>query len=419
MQCAVKGKSLVAVLGTVMFVLGGMAMQAASAQSEAVLHSFSGSPDGAYVQSSALLPMGGSWYGVTEFGGTYDHGTIFKLTDSNGTWDESILYNFAGGSDGSYPIGALIADKAGNLYGVTNSGGAQNAGVVYELSYTDGSWEQAVLHNFGSGSDGTNPQGPLVFDSHGNLFGTTVTGGGLNGGTVYEMTLVNGVWNEKVLHSFGGTNDGYLAYGGLTLDAKGNVFGTTPVGGSNPCLGLGCGIVFELVAANGYSENTIHQFVGGADGINPNSKLAMDTSGNLYGSTLYGGGRGQCAAGIVTTTCGTIFELSPGSNGAWSEKILHRFGGGTGESEPNSPLILDRNGNLYGETAQTSSSNGTLFALLPRTGGGWALKLLFTFDGSNGANPQGGLRIGPGGVLYGTTIYGGANNYGVVFSLKP
>ena len=260
MQFAVTGRSLVVVLGTAIFALAAIGV---NAQTETVLHDFTGSPDGAYLQSSALLPTAGGFYGVAEFGGADNHGIVFKLTNSNGTWDETVLYSFTGGADGSYPIGALIADKAGNLYGVTDAGGSQNAGVVFELSNSAGSWQETVLHDFGSGFDGANPQGPLVFDAHGNLFGTTVIGGGLNGGTVYEMTPANGVWNETVLHSFGGANDGYLAYGGLTLDAKGNVYGTTQAGGSNPCIGLGCGIVFQLVAANGWSENILHQFGGG------------------------------------------------------------------------------------------------------------------------------------------------------------
>lgn len=418
MQFALTGRSLLVFLGTAIFALAAIGAQVANAQTETVLHDFTGSPDGAYLQSSALLPAAGGFYGVAEFGGADDHGIVFKLTNSNGTWDETILYSFTGGSDGSYPIGALIADKAGNLYGVTDAGGAQNAGVVFELSNSGGSWQETVLHNFGSGFDGANPQGPLAFDSHGNLFGTTVIGGGLNGGTVYEMTPANGVWNETVLHSFGGTNDGYLVYGGLTLDAQGNVYGTAQAGGSNPCIGLGCGIVFELVAATGWSENILHQFRGGSDGMYPNSKLAIDKSGNLYGSTVYGGGVGQCSAGIDTTSCGTIYELSPGSNGTWTERILHRFTGGTGGSEPNSPLTFDSMGNLYGETAQVGSDNGGLFRLHPKVGGGWAFQLFFTFNGTNGANPEGGLRIAAG-TIYGTTIYGGSHGQGVVFSFKP
>jgi uncharacterized repeat protein (TIGR03803 family) len=416
MQFARKGRSLLIFVSAVMFALSA---ELAAAQKETVLHGFTGSPDGANAQSSALLPFNGSLYGVTEFGGAYNHGTVFQLTNPSEGWVENILYNFTGASDGSYPIGALIADKAGNLYGETDSGGSQNAGVVFKLTNSGGGWEETVLHDFGSSLDGANPQGPLVFDSHGNLFGTTVLGGDSNEGTVFELSLVNGAWTETVLHSFGGTNDGMFPYGGLALDAKGNVYGTTAAGGANLCIGLGCGVVFELVAASGWSERILHQFAGGSDGMDPNPQLVMDRSGNLYGSTLYGGGLGQCAAGIVTVSCGTIYELSRGTNGVWTESILHRFSGGTGGSEPNSPLIFDTAGDLYGETAQTSASDGALFGLTPLSNGHWAYKLLFGFTGVDGTNPEGGLRVAPDGTLYGTTIYGGASNYGVVFSFKP
>jgi uncharacterized repeat protein (TIGR03803 family) len=280
----------------------------AQAQTETVLHDFTNSPDGAYPQVAALLPLNGSLYGTTDLGGANGRGSVFQLTPgSNGTWTETVIYSFAG-PDGSYPLGALIADKAGNLYGMANAGGAQNKGVVFELSNSGGSWEETVIHSFGSGFDGVGPYGPLVFDSSGNLFGTTVIGGGLDGGTVFEMTPANGSWTETVLHSFGGTGDGYLPYGGLTLDASGNVYGTTEAGGLNTCLGLGCGIAFELVrGTSGWTENILHQFAGGIDGFYPNPKLAIDQNGNLYGTTIYGGGQGQCTSGIDTTSCGTVY----------------------------------------------------------------------------------------------------------------
>jgi uncharacterized repeat protein (TIGR03803 family) len=420
MQIAGKGRGPVFFVWAAIIVVGAVGIQLANAQTETVLHTFTGSPDGAYPQQSALLPLGGNLYGVTDQGGATNHGAVFELTPgTNGTWNESVIYNFTGGTDGSFPIGALIADSAGNLYGMANSGGTQNTGVVFELTNSGGTWQETVIHNFGSGFDGQYPQGPLVFDSQGNLFGTTVLGGGLNGGTVFEMTLTNGAWTETVLHNFGGTGDGYLPYGGVTVDGKGNVYGTTQAGGTNSCLGLGCGIAFELVSVSGsWTENILHQFSGGSDGFYPNPKLVMDRNGNLYGTTIYGGGLGQCTSGIDSVSCGTVYELAF-LNGAWHEKVLYRFTGGSGGSEPNSPLTFDGVGNLFGETAQVGSNNGGLFRLHPTVGGGWAFKLFFTFDGTNGANPEGGVRIGPGGTLYGTTIYGGTNSYGVVFSVKP
>jgi uncharacterized repeat protein (TIGR03803 family) len=420
MTLASKGRGSNFFIGAMLFAIAVMASQTVSAQTEKVLHDFTDSPDGAYPQQSALLPLGGKFYGVTDLGGAYNHGAVYQLIPgSNGTWTESVIYSFTGGEDGSFAIGALIADKAGNLYGMTNAGGLQGTGTVFELSNSGGSWQETVIHSFGEGFDGQYPQGPLVFNAAGDLFGTTVLGGGLNGGTVFEMTPSNGTWTETVLHNFGGTGDGYLPYGGLTLDAKGNVYGTTQAGGSNSCLGLGCGIAFELVSVGGgWTENILHQFAGGTDGFYPNPQLAIDKNGNLYGTTIYGGGQGTCTSGIDSVSCGTVYELSY-RNGGWHEAILHRFTGGNGGSQPSAPLTFDSSGNLYGETAQVTGNNGTLFRLAPTTTGGWTFKQLFTFNITDGANPEGGLRVGANGVLYGTTIYGGTQGEGTAFSFKP
>jgi hypothetical protein len=197
------------------------------------------------------------------------------------------------------------------------------------------------------------------------------------------------------------------------------VYGTTQAGGSNSCLGLGCGIAFELVSVGGgWTENILHQFAGGTDGFYPNPQLAIDKNGNLYGTTIYGGGQGTCTSGIDSVSCGTVYELSY-RNGGWHEAILHRFTGGNGGSQPSAPLTFDSSGNLYGETAQVTGNNGTLFRLAPTTTGGWTFKQLFTFNITDGANPEGGLRVGANGVLYGTTIYGGTQGEGTAFSFKP
>jgi uncharacterized repeat protein (TIGR03803 family) len=259
-----------------------------------------------------------------------------------------------------------------------------------------------------------------VFDASGNLFGTTWLGGAQGSGTVFEMTLHNGTWTETVLHSFGAAGDGSIPYGGLILDAAGNAYGTTQTGGPNACIGLGCGIVFELSPANGaWNEYIIYSFQGGSDGFYPNPPLVMDKNGSLYGTTIYGGGLGQCPAGIDTVTCGTVYKLSHSTGGTWKETILYRFTGGTDGSEPSSQLTFDSSGSLYGETAQVNSDNGSVFRLKQKTTGGWALKTLHRFNGTDGANPEGGVLLGPGNTLYGTTIYGGSDSVGVVFKLGP
>jgi len=410
MQFASSGRRLVSGLFVFFFTA---ALSLAGAQTETTLHTFTNGSDGGYPQSSALLSLGGKLYGVSLFGGLYSYGTVFELENINGRWQEIILYNFTGGSDGGYPIGALIPDASGNLYGVTTNGGPQNSGVVFELVNSGGSWQEQVLHSFGSNFDGANPQGPLVFDSKGNLFGTTVLGGGLNEGTVYEMTNSNGSWDETVIHNFGGTGDGTLPYGQVVLDAAGNVYGTTATGGPYQCTGLGCGIVYELSpSSSGWTETIVHSFQGSSDGFYPRP-LTRGKNGTLFGATAYGG-YGSCSNG-----CGTVFELAQSENGTWTKTVLHRFVGGTSSGQPSAPVTLDRSGNIYGETGQQGSSYGTVYRLAPKTGGGYAFRLLLNFNGTDGANPEGGVILGPGGTIYGTTIYGGPYNAGVAFSLRP
>ncbi|HEY6766332.1 MAG TPA: choice-of-anchor tandem repeat GloVer-containing protein [Candidatus Sulfotelmatobacter sp.] len=403
------------ILGLNMFAVGH-----ASAQTETVLHNFSHAPDGRIPQRSGLLHGGSSFYGVTVFGGSSDYGTVFQLTkDSSGTWSESVIYSFASGADGAYPVGGLIADSTGNLYGATTAGGSANDGVIFELSNSGGTWQETILHAF-SGPDGTDPQGPLVFDKSGNLFGETLVGGGSGGGTVFELSPSNGAWTETILHSFGQGTDGYIPSPGLVFDGAGNLYGTTTAGGTSSCIGLGCGIVFQLTPSNGgWTENILFDFHGTPDGFYPNAPLLIDSGGTLYGSTAYGGGLGSCSQSTSAVGCGTVYELSPMSGGTWTAKTLHRFAGGAAGGEPDSPLVFDRAGNLVGEAAQTGVNDGMIFRLAKSSSGSWGLKILFTFNGADGARPQGGLFVGADGTLYGTTIYGGANNVGVAFAFKP
>lgn len=391
-----------------------VALESAAAQTETLMHNFTGSPDGALPQRSGLVFYQSDYYGVTLEGGSSNYGTFYYLyQDSIGAWREEIAFNFPGGDGGNYPIGTLITDAAGNFYGATLAGGAANCGVVFELHDNLGTWEETVLHSF-SGADGCDPEGPLVFDKAGNLYGTTLVGGAYNDGTAFEVSPSNGSWTETVLHSFGQGSDGFLPYGGLVLDAAGNVYGTTNDGGAYSCIGLGCGIAFQLVPGpTGWTENIIHNFQGRSDGMYPNSPLIMDANGNLFGSTINGGGLGGSAGS------GTVYELSPGAGGTWTETILHRFVGGTAGGAPSSPLTFGHSGTLYGETGQTSSSQGTIFRLVPQAGGVWQFKTLHTFSGTDGAYPQGGLLYRSGGSLYGTTIYGGTANDGVAFLLTP
>jgi uncharacterized repeat protein (TIGR03803 family) len=207
------------------------------------------------------------------------------------------LHNFTGGADGSSPVANLTLDKLGNLYGTTPGGGAYTWGTVFELTLANGVWTETVLHNFSnSNGDGALPQVGLVFDSSGNLYGTTRGGGA--GGTVFELKPSNGAWTESVLFYFPCGNAGCFPSGGLVFDKLGNLYGTTENGGL-----YGGGTVFQLTPTNGnWTESVLHSFGAGADGSDPTGSLILDTSGNLYGTTVSGGGTGKS---------GVVFEITP------------------------------------------------------------------------------------------------------------
>jgi uncharacterized repeat protein (TIGR03803 family) len=286
---------------------------------------------------------------------------VFKLSP-NGT--ETVLHTFTGGSDGANPNGALIADTAGNLYGNTTYGGDGGScshfggcGVVFKLS-PDGT--ETVLHTFTGGSDGANPIAGLIADRAGNLYGTTFFGGGRGScyrgcGVVFKLSPDGA---ETVLHTFTGGSDGSSPEAPLIADSAGNLYGTTDYGGGI-CSGpfAGCGVVFKL-SPDGV-ETVLHTFTGGRDGADPSAGLIADRAGNLYGTTFFGGGRGSCYGG---TGCGVVFKLSP--DGA--ETMLHTFTGGSDGASPSVGLglIADTAGNLYGTTTSGGvGANGVVFKL--------------------------------------------------------
>jgi uncharacterized repeat protein (TIGR03803 family) len=288
---------------------------------------------------------------------------------------------------------------------------------VFELSPKHGGgWTETVIHSFGNGSDGTNPLGGVIFDGAGNLYGTTSAGGIHGGGTVFELSPKDGGgWTETVIHSFGNGNDGVQpSYENLIFDAAGNLYGTTFEGGIH-----GVGTVFELSPrpSSGWTEVVLHSFnFNSSDGAGPEAGLIFDSNGNLYGTTAYGGIHDSCPE-----NCGTVFELSP-KTGGWTEKILHSFGSGTDGVNPVAALILDEAGNLYSTTAQGGiHTYGTVFEMLPKEGGGWTETVLHSFGNPNdGVAPLAGLIADEAGNLYGTTNSGGIhNNRGTVFEITP
>ena len=335
-----------------------------------------------------------------------------QTPSAGGTWTEQVLLSFDG-TDGADPLANLIFDAAGNLYGTTYAGGSYGLGTVFELTPSmGGGWTEKVLHNFGQGSDGSQPAGGLIFDAAGRLYGTTYFGGSNGYGTVFQLIpSAGGDWTEKVLHSFSGTDGSNPVYGSLTFDAAGNLYGTTYAGGS-----YGVGAVFELTPSmgGGWSEKVLHNFGQGSDGSQPVGGLIFDAAGRLYGTTQVGG----------SFYHGTVFELTPEPGGDWTEKVLHNFSGGADGAVPNVGLIFDAAHNLYGTTDLGGAYGwGTVFELAPSphaVGGGWTAQVLHNFgQGSDGADPYGTLIFDPAGNLYGVTEYGGAYHFydGTVFEL--
>jgi uncharacterized repeat protein (TIGR03803 family) len=347
----------------------------------------------------------GTLYGTTYDGGSSNEGTVFELApNGRGAWNKTVLHSFKTGTDGSFPKAGLIFDSAGNLYGTTSLGGASGVGVVFELSRNGyGGWNETVLHAF-DGTDGFGPRGSLLFDSAGNLYGTTEENGSAPG-TVFELAPDgHGGWKETVLHSFNG-NDGAVPDSGVIFDSAGNLYGTTSLGGAS-----GAGVVFELApdGHGGWDETVLHSF-SGQDGEEPVGGLIFDASGNLYGTTSFGG----------ANNCGVVFELAPNSHGGWKETVLHSFNGQDGE-EPLGGLIFDAVGNLYGTTDVGGASNyGTVFKLAPKSQGGWAEGVLHSFLDRPGASPHGSLIFGSLGRLYGTTAGLGERTFGSVFEIAP
>lgn len=400
------------------------ASPAFAAAREKVLYSFCPSPPckhGANPYAGLIFDGSGNLYGTTAEGGAQNDGTVFQLTPgANGEWTEKVLHSFTG-NDGSAPGGGLTFDGAGDLCGTTHSGGAYGFGTVFQLTRgANGKWKEKLLHSF-NGSDGAYPIGSLIVDAAGSIYGTTEGGGAYCSGpfqgcgTVFQLTPdAHGKWAEKVLHSFGNGSDGVLPSGGLVFDPKGNMYGPTSQGGAQ-----GGGAVFEMMpgAKAKWKEKVLYSFgVTDNGGAVPCEGLIFDAAGNLYGTTTLGGDNGV----------GNAFQLSLKPNGKWVMKILHTFGGSDG-AEPFAGLILDKAGNLYGTTTLGGNSQdyGTAFRLRPGADGHWTFAVLHTFTGDDGANPYAGLVLDTAGNLYGATAFGGNPNCGrgascgVVFEITP
>jgi len=270
---------------------------------ETLLYNFTGGSDG-WSPGAVIFDAAGNLYGTTVFGGTGDCGgdgcgTVYQLTPSGGGWTKTVLYNFMASNDGQFPTSGLIFDAAGNLYG-TAEGGNNNHGVLYELSPSNGSWTETTLHMF-QGSDGSGPEGPLIADHAGNLYGVTGGGGSENEGAVFELAQP-GAWTFELLYSFSNSLLGAQPNGALVFDNAGNLYGATGTGGA-----FDGGTIFKLTPSNGsWIKTDLHDF-NGSDGVEPNGGLIFDANGDLYGTAALGGYTlGNCYIG-----CGTAWEFTP------------------------------------------------------------------------------------------------------------
>jgi uncharacterized repeat protein (TIGR03803 family) len=406
---AATGKVL-AVVTIAMFVITVLAPGAWGAGKYKVLYKFSGGTDGSQPSAGLILDASGNLYGTTNQGGPSGDGTVFKLTkSSDGSWTESVLYSFAGGTDGATPIAEVTFDASGNLYGTTQYGGAFSAGTVFELApNSGGTWTESLLYSFTGGSDGANPWAGLIFDAGGNLYGTTYAGGASGDGTVFKLTPnSDGTWTESVLHSFTGGQDGSTPYlGNLTFDTTGNLYGSTVYGG-----GFGSGVVYRLTPNSDgtWTESVLHSFTGGQDGGFPCGTLIFDSAGRLYGNASNG------SHGV-----GNVFKLTLGEKGKWHEHVLYMFQGNQDGAYPNGGVVFDTAGNLYGTTAagiNTHGGIGQLFKLVPRRGV-WKKYVPHYFEGPprDGADSTAPVVFDAAGNLYGTAADGwNSGCCGVVF----
>ncbi|MGD0989732.1 MAG: choice-of-anchor tandem repeat GloVer-containing protein [Candidatus Sulfotelmatobacter sp.] len=371
----------------------------AQAQTFAIIHNFAGS-DGDAPLAGLAMDAEQNLYGTASSGGQYGGGVVFKATRAG---KEMVMHSFGKAADGSSPEGSLILDASGNLYGTTFSGGTAGAGTVFKIS-TKG--KESILYSFAGGADGANPVSGLAMDASGNLYGTTSAGGAYSAGTVFEVSASG---QHTVLYSFGSiANDGTDPVAGVTLDTQGNLYGTAAAGGL-----YSYGTVFELSpSGSNWTENILHNFELQDDGGTPYAGLIFDHSGNLYGAATQGGAGGSDGGG-------TVFELTP-SGGSWTFSVIYSLTG-WGISGTFRDLLFDAStGVIYATThCDGDYDAGTVYELKP-SAGTWSYTELYTFTGgTDGYYVFSNLVMDKGGNLYGTTNTGGANGYGEIFKVKP
>ena len=369
--------------------LSGSFASLSATPTQTVLHNFLPPLQGNGSESSLAFDSAGNLYGTSYNGGAHNLGVVFKVSAAG---VESVLHSFAGGEDGSYPSSGVVVDAAGNLYGTTYDGGASDFGVVYKVSP---SGEETILHSFTGDSDGANPQGGVILDAAGNLFGTTTEGGStpatFDAGTVFRLDPLG---NETVLHTFAAGSDGANPIAGVVLDKQGNLYGTTVGGGT-----LNAGVIFRVTPAG--KETVLYTFTGGADGRFAEAPLTL-ANGNLYGTTESGG-----------SGYGVVYSLDP----TGKQTVLYTFSGGNDGGLPSSGVIVDKKGNLYGTTPEGGPGGYGVVYTLTSAGEETVLYGFSATASAQGQDSVGGVIFGADGHLFGATVAGGPGGTGVIYEV--
>ncbi len=406
----------VAMRRTVMILplVAAMFVNHVGASNTKVVYSFGGG-DGEYFDTELVMDRSGNLYGTSVEGGNFQAGNVFQLTPTRNGWTLTVLYSFTGGSDGGQPYKGVTLDSHGDLYGATVTGGTGGCeggcGVVYKLTHAHGTWTHSVIYSFTGGSDGAGPGSPVVFDKQGNLFGTTPIGGASGVGTIYEIRpRKDGTWKLAIVHTFTGGNDGAGGSAGrLLLDNKGSIYGVATSGGAH-----GSGTAYQLSPVQGgkWKLRTLYAFKGQPDAGFPYGGLVFDSAGNLYGTTYYDG----------KNDIGAIYEVSQ-VGGKWKETVLHSFAGGSDGKESLSTIVSDAAGNLYGTTIEGGAFGcdcGTIFKLAAGTKGTRKYSVVYRFKGApDGAYLYAGMVPDSAGRFYGITLQGGSAHVGTIFKFIP
>lgn len=377
-----------------------MSARPAVAQTESVLYSFTGTPDGA-TPNARLTFHNGNLYGTTQSGGAYNQGSVFQLSpNGSGGWSEKTIYSFCPGGascvDGQNPYYSYVTfDSAGNMYGTALNGGTLGNGVVWELSPSGSGWLQTVVYNFQNSPDGANPINGLIADAAGNFYGTTYAGGAAGGnGSIFELSKTGGVWTEIPLYSINSNGSG------LIIDSTGNIYGTS------------FNSIFEL-ASNGQGGlifSTLFTFnpaKAATQGSNPVGTVALDSTGHLWGTTEAGGANND----------GVVYKLTKGISG-WTQTALGSFNQTYG-TNPTAGLVFDPAGNMFGTTQVGGAYGaGTVYEISPK-GKTYSPRIVFRFNGTDGGGVAAPVILDSAGILYGTTYTGGTVGAGTVFAVNP